>query len=89
VIVTDSLSKIMAAKSSTPTKNPKTRTIREMLDNEGPIITLLWVPSHKGVPSSEKTTQAAKGALDEDISTNERYPPGDLKKLLTEEDLKK
>jgi hypothetical protein len=39
--------------------------------------------------SNEKTNQAAKEALDEDISTNERYPSDDLKKWLTEEDFKK
>jgi hypothetical protein len=33
--------------------------------------------------------QAAKEALDEDISTTERYPLDDLKKWLTEEDFKK
>jgi hypothetical protein len=38
---------------------------------------------------NEKVDQAAKEALDEDISTTERYPPDDLKKWLTEEDFKK
>jgi hypothetical protein len=47
VIIRDSLSTIMAAESHTSTKNPKTRTIRKMLDNEGPRITFLWVPSQK------------------------------------------
>jgi ribonuclease HI len=76
----------MAADSRTPTKNPKTRTIRKMLDqDEGPRIT----PSHKGIPGNEKADQAAKEALDEDIPTTERYPPDDLKKWLTEEDFKK
>jgi hypothetical protein len=42
-----------------------------------------------GIPGNEKADQGAKEALDEDISTTERYPPDDLKKLLTEEDLKK
>jgi hypothetical protein len=45
-IKTDSLSTIMAVENRTPTKNPKTQTIRKMLDHEGPRITLLWVPSH-------------------------------------------
>jgi hypothetical protein len=60
-----------------------------MLDHEGPRITLLWVYSHVGIPGNEKADQAAKEALDEDISTTERYPPDNLKKWLTEEDFKK
>jgi hypothetical protein len=42
VIITDSLSTIMATENHTPTKNPKTQTIRKTLDYEGPRITLLW-----------------------------------------------
>jgi ribonuclease HI len=67
VIITDSLSTIMAAKSRTSTKNPNTQTIRKMLDHEGPKITLLWVLSHKKIPCNEKADQAAKKSLDEDI----------------------
>jgi hypothetical protein len=89
VIITDSLSTIMVAESRKPTMNPKTQTIRKMLDHAGPRITLLWVPSHKGIPGNEKADQAAKKALDENISTTERYQPDDLKKWLTEEDFKK
>jgi hypothetical protein len=59
------------------------------LDHEGPRITLLWVPRHKEIPGNEKAGQAAKETLDEDVSTTERYPPNDLKKLLTEVDFKK
>jgi hypothetical protein len=55
-----------------------------MLDYERP-----RVPRHVGIPGNEKGDQAAKEALDEDISTTERYPPDDLKKWLTEEDFKK
>jgi hypothetical protein len=43
-------------------------------------------PSHKGIPGNKLTDQAAKEALDEDISTTERYSPEDLK---TEEKFKK
>jgi ribonuclease HI len=80
VIITDSLRTIMAAESRTPTKNPKSQTIRKMMDQEGPRITLLWVTSHKGIPGNKKADQAAKEALDKDIPTTERYPPDDLMK---------
>jgi hypothetical protein len=54
VIIMDSLSTIMAAESRTPKNKPKTQTIRKVLDQEGLRITLLWVPSHKGIPGNEK-----------------------------------
>jgi ribonuclease HI len=63
------VSTIMAAENRIATKNPKTQTIRKMLDHEGPRITLLWVPSHVGIQGNEEAAQAAKQALDEDIST--------------------
>jgi hypothetical protein len=49
------------------------------MDHEGPRMTLLWVPSQR-IPGNEKSNQAAKKALDEDISTTERNPQDDLKK---------
>jgi ribonuclease HI len=78
VIITDSLITIMAAETRTPTKNPKTQTIRMMLDHEGPRITLPWVSSHVRIPGNEKANQAAKEAPDKEISTTERYPPEEM-----------
>jgi ribonuclease HI len=72
VIITDTVSTIMAAENRAPTKNAKTQTIRKMLDHEGLRITLLWVASHVGRPVNEKTDQVAKEALDEDILRDTR-----------------
>jgi hypothetical protein len=55
------------------------------LDHERPRITLLGVPSHKEIPDNEKTDQAAKEALKEDISTTERNPPDNFKKWLKDQ----
>jgi hypothetical protein len=53
VITTDFLSTILAAESHTPTKNPKTQTIRKMLDNEKPRIT----PATKEYQVTKKSTR--------------------------------
>jgi hypothetical protein len=74
VIITDSVSTIMAAENRTLTKQPKTQTIRKMLDHEGPRI---MVPSQR-IPGNEKANQAAK-----EVYLNyrecERYPQDDQK----------
>jgi hypothetical protein len=85
MIITYSLSTIMAAESRTPTKNPKTQTIIKMLER----ITHLWVPSHKAIPGNKNVAPASKEALNEDIPTTEIYLRDDLKKWLTEADFKK
>jgi hypothetical protein len=45
--------------------------------------------SQKGIPGNKKADQAARKALDEDVSSTERYPSDDLNKWLTEQDFKK
>jgi hypothetical protein len=80
VIITDSLSTITATESRTPTKNPKTQTIRKMLDHEGPRITLpvTWEYQVMKKPTRQRKKRQT-----------ERYPPDDLMKWLTEEDFTK
>jgi hypothetical protein len=60
----------------------KRRTPRHKLSEK------CWIMGSQS-QGNEKANQAAKETLDKDISTTERYPPDDLKKWLTEEDLKK
>jgi hypothetical protein len=88
VLITDSLSTIMAAENRTPTKNPKTQTIRKMLDHKGPGLPSYGSPVTREYQVMKRLTKKRK-KLDEDIPTTERYPPDDLKKWLTEEDFKK
>jgi hypothetical protein len=47
------------------TKNPKTQTIRKLMDQQGGKITLLWVLGHVGITNNADT--ATKKALTERI----------------------
>jgi ribonuclease HI len=78
VSATDSLSTMMAVEGTRWTKNPKTRRIRELLDQEKGRVKLMWIPSHSGITGNERADEAAKNALEEDIKDRELYPPQDL-----------
>jgi hypothetical protein len=47
VIITDSLSTLMAVEGDINSKNPKTLSLRKLLDEEREKFTLLWVPGHR------------------------------------------
>jgi ribonuclease HI len=89
VIATDSLSTRMAVEGTRWTKNPKTRRIRELLDQEKGRVKLMWIPSHSGITGNETADEAAKKALEEDINDREQYPPQDLINCLQKTDAKK
>jgi ribonuclease HI len=80
VIATHSLSTIMAVEGTRWTKNPKTRRIRELLDQENERVKLMWIPTHSGITRNERPDEAAKNALEEVISDRELYPPHRRKK---------
>jgi ribonuclease HI len=65
VIVTDSLSTMMSAEGTRWTKTPKTRRIRELLDQEKGKVVLMWIPSHSEITGSERVYVAAKTSTTE------------------------
>jgi ribonuclease HI len=83
VILTDSLSTMMATERNGDTKNPKTRILRKMIDEEGAKVSLVWVPGHKGITGNEMADIEAKTALDDVIYPTEPY--GSPPKLLNHE----
>jgi hypothetical protein len=69
VIITDSLSTIIAVSDRKKSKNPKTQLIRKLIDQASINITLLRVPIHGG---------AAKETVNKETHHIETYPPQDL-----------
>jgi ribonuclease HI len=84
-ISTDSLSTLVPASGNRWTRNPKTRTIRKLVDNSVNRISLIWVTSHAGISGNEAADQAANDALTEEIDNRETYPPQDLIKWMKKE----
>jgi hypothetical protein len=82
LIATHSLSTLIAAMDKKETKNRKTRIITRTKRSQ---ITLLWVPSHVGIPENEKADSAAREALDEHLDITEEYPSQDLANWITEQ----
>jgi hypothetical protein len=69
-------------------KNPKTRQIMEVLDQEKERVKLMWIPSHSEITGNERTDEAAKNALEEDINDRELFSPQDLINWMRKTDVK-
>jgi ribonuclease HI len=61
VIITDSLSTLMAIKVNNHTKNPKTMKLREMMVRLKKQITLMWVPGHTRKRASRRGSKSSAG----------------------------
>jgi ribonuclease HI len=57
VKITDSLSTMMNVWDRKRIKNPKTQTIRNLMDQQGGKIMLLWVPGHVGIKGYQELTK--------------------------------
>jgi ribonuclease HI len=78
VIITNSLSTVMAVEGNINSNNPKTLSLRKRLSEEKEKVTLLWVPGHMGIPENEIADKEAKAALEVNLLPTEKYPPQDL-----------
>jgi hypothetical protein len=80
---------MVAVEGTKWTKNPKTRRIRELLDQEKERVKLLWILSYSRNTGNKRADEAAKNALEEDINDQELYPPQDLINWIRKIDAKK
>jgi ribonuclease HI len=78
----------MAVEGDINSKNPKTLSLRKLLDEEREKVTRLWVPGHIGIPGNEIADEVAKAALEDDLLATEKYPPQDLINWIKTEDKK-
>jgi hypothetical protein len=88
VTITDSLSTLMAVDGNINSKNPKTLSLRKLLDEETEKVTLLWVPGHMGIPGNGIADEEAKATLEDVLLSTEKYPPQDLINWIKTEDTK-
>jgi hypothetical protein len=83
VILTDSVSTLMAIERNGNTKNPKTRILRKMrekmLDEEREKVSFVWAL----ITGNEIANIEAKTSLDDVIHPTETYRPQELAKWLT------
>ena len=86
LILTDSLSCLMALKSS-DTKNPiilKLKLKMHRILSRGVNISLVWIPSHVGIEGNEMADELAKLSLKNEDIKNLKVPCSDYKQLLSE-----
>jgi hypothetical protein len=86
MIAMDFLSTMTAVEGKRWIKNPETRRIRELLDQEKGRVKLMWIPSHSEITGNERVDEAAKNALKKDINNRELYPPQHLINLMKKND---
>jgi hypothetical protein len=65
---------MMAVEGTRWAKTPKTRRIRELLDQEKGRVKLMWILSHSGITRTERVDEAAKNALEECYTENSWTP---------------
>ncbi|KAJ8962280.1 hypothetical protein NQ318_018259 [Aromia moschata] len=83
-ICTDSLSSIHSI-NNIYTQNPLAQNIQEtchVLASQNISVSILWVPSHVGIIGNERADQAAKEALNSDLTVKEVQLYKDLKNTL-------
>jgi hypothetical protein len=84
VILTDSLSNLMAQESLYSKGNSKTTELKDRLAIKGTNMRLMWVPAHTGITGNERAVKAAKEALDQNVEMGIKFVKSDYTKWVKE-----
>jgi ribonuclease HI len=69
IVITDSLTNLMAQETLCTKKNSKKTELMNLLAEKGSNLRLMWVPSHMGITGNERADKAANDALDKNVET--------------------
>jgi predicted secreted protein len=67
LLLTDSLSNLMAQEALYSKGNSKTTELKDLLAEAGSNLRLTWVPAHTGITGNERAGKAAKEVFDQNV----------------------
>jgi ribonuclease HI len=80
IIMTYSLSNIVAQKETFTKRNSKKMELKELMAEEGSNLKLMWVPAHVGIKGNETVDKAAKEALNLKVDNTYKVVKSDWSK---------
>jgi ribonuclease HI len=80
VILTYSLSNLMAQESLYSKSNSKTTELKDLLAIEGLNMRLKWMPAHTGITCNERAVRAANEALVQNVAMGIKVVKSDYSK---------
>jgi ribonuclease HI len=80
IIITDSLSNIVAQKETFTRGNSKKMVLKDIMEEEDTNLKLMWVPAHVGTKGNETADKAAKEALIQEVDSTYKVVKSDWSK---------
>jgi ribonuclease HI len=77
IIMTDSLSNIVAQEETYTRRNSKKMVLKDLMAEEGSNLKLMCVPSHVGIKGNETADKAAKETLNQGVENTSKVVKSD------------
>jgi ribonuclease HI len=85
IILTDSLSNLMAEEEIYTRGNSKIAELKDLLAEERANLKIKWIPAHVGIGGNERADRAAKDALSQEVATGHKLGKLDYCRWVKEE----